>query len=313
MPVRTSTHEIAALSAQIERRRTHRGPFEPWDPDPEVLAGLVAAVEAEGGALVLVDGESRGALAELVAEGDRVQFADPRWRRELAAWMHSPRDHDGLPIPALKLPMTRMVVSAVDLGASTGRSDRSLALDAPVVAVLTTLYDDAASWLAAGQALQRLLLVASAAGLHVGYLNQPCQVADLRPRLAELIGTDHYPQVVLRIGRASAPDGVQRRRPTEEVLTDVAPTPFPDASEGEPVSRRGFLRRAGIGAATAFVVADGLVAYRAYDQGVLAEGEGPAFEAWDAWKTATGTEALVGAAILAANAHNTQPWLFAIG
>jgi len=47
------------------------------------------------------------------------------------------------------------------------------------------------------------------------------------------------------------------------------------------VSRRSFLRRAGLGAATAFVLADAAVAYRAYYQGVLAEKRGPAFDAWD--------------------------------
>jgi hypothetical protein len=52
------------------------------------------------------------------------------------------------------------------------------------------------------------------------------------------------------------------------------------------------------------------VAYRAYDQGVMAEGDGPAFDAWTAWRDKTGPEALVAAAILAANAHNSQPWLF---
>ncbi len=55
------------------------------------------------------------------------------------------------------------------------------------------------------------------------------------------------------------------------------------ADEGGPVGmpRRSFLRRVGVGAATAFVVADVAIAYRAYDQGVLAEGQGPAFDAWN--------------------------------
>lgn len=91
----------------------------------------------------------------------------------------------------------------------------------------------------------------------------------------------------------------------------IAPAPAPDPRDE--MSRRAFLRRVGVGAATALVVADGLLAYRAYDQGVLAEGTGPAFEAWRTWRDGDGPEALVGAAILAASAHNTQPWAFAVG
>ncbi len=76
--------------------------------------------------------------------------------------------------------------------------------------------------------------------------------------------------------------------------------------------RRTFMQRLGLKAATVFVIADGVVAYRAWDQGVLSESEGPAFEALEQWRSFDGPEAAVAAAVLAASAHNTQPWAFAI-
>ena len=88
----------------------------------------------------------------------------------------------------------------------------------------------------------------------------------------------------------------------------VEPAPAPKPG----ISRRSFLRRVGIGAATAFVIADAGLAYRAYDQGVLSEGRGPAFDPLRAWPGLRGPEAVVGAAILAANAHNSQPWRFVV-
>jgi hypothetical protein len=78
------------------------------------------------------------------------------------------------------------------------------------------------------------------------------------------------------------------------------------------LSRSSFLRRVALSAATVFVVADGVVAYRAYDQGVLSEGRGPAFRAVEDWRSFSGPKALVAAAVLASSAHNTQPWLFAV-
>ncbi|MGV8909467.1 MAG: hypothetical protein ACOH1Y_10830 [Propionicimonas sp.] len=78
------------------------------------------------------------------------------------------------------------------------------------------------------------------------------------------------------------------------------------------LARRSFLRRVGIGAATAFVIADAGFAYRAYDQGVFSDGRGPAFDPLLRWPHLSGTEAIVGSAILAANAHNSQPWAFGI-
>ena len=79
-----------------------------------------------------------------------------------------------------------------------------------------------------------------------------------------------------------------------------------------PLSRRSVLRGIGLGAVTLIVVADAGLAYRAYDQGVFSGGRGPAFDPWRAWDGLTGPEAVVGAAVLAANAHNSQPWMFAV-
>jgi hypothetical protein len=50
--------------------------------------------------------------------------------------------------------------------------------------------------------------------------------------------------------------------------------------------------------------------------GVFSSGQGPAYEPWKDWKTESeegaGPLSLVASAILAANAHNTQPWLFVV-
>jgi hypothetical protein len=76
------------------------------------------------------------------------------------------------------------------------------------------------------------------------------------------------------------------------------------------VKRRDFVR--GATAASVLVLAGGV--WRARERGVFSSGEGPAYEAWKNWRSdASGVPmALVRAAILAANPHNTQPWLFRV-
>ncbi len=65
----------------------------------------------------------------------------------------------------------------------------------------------------------------------------------------------------------------------------------------------------------ATVLVAGGVVYRGFDRGAFSTSAGPAYAPWDDWKRAEqGTPmALVHSAILAANPHNTQPWLFAVG
>ncbi len=65
-------------------------------------------------------------------------------------------------------------------------------------------------------------------------------------------------------------------------------------------------------AGTVLVVATGGVGYRAYDEGVFQTGEGGAYDAWRDWNQQRGPMALVAAAILAANPHNSQPWVFRV-
>lgn len=78
-------------------------------------------------------------------------------------------------------------------------------------------------------------------------------------------------------------------------------------------SRRAFLGMVGAGVGT---LAVGGLTWKAVEGGVFATGTGPAYAAWDALDAldapGDATLALVNAAILAANAHNTQPWLFRV-
>jgi len=102
-----------------------------------------------------------------------------------------------------------------------------------------------------------------------------------------------------------------------EERPEVASRPLPPMDQpppaAEPMSRGSFLRRVGLGAGTLAVVGAGALGYRAYDQGVLEVGDGPAYEAWSRWDAGKGLLPLVGAATLAPSPHNAQAWLFGVG
>lgn len=222
---------LEALFAAIPSRRTYRRAFEPGDVFPVLVEEFERDAKREGAVFIpLVDEGRRQQLVELVAEGDRRQFASAAFRRELAAWMHwnRTRSRDGLPGYALEMGELEALVGPLavrtfDLGEGRAAKDRELADHSPLLAVIATPHDTPADWLAAGQALSRVLLRGAANGVGASYLNQPVEVAELRSVLAAALGTVFVPQLVLRMGLV--PPEVPRptpRRPAADVLISPA-------------------------------------------------------------------------------------------
>lgn len=215
----SDAHGDAALAGEIGRRRTLRTRFDDRAVPPAVLRDLLRAVEDEGAWAVVVDDEpQRQAVAALVSEGDAMQWASPHWRRELAQWMHPRRRGDGLALAGIAAPLAQVVVRTVDMGTGVGAKDHALAESSPLLLAIGTSGDGSEDWLRAGQALERLLLVACGHGLQAGYLNQPLQLPPLRHRLQHLLGHDGFPQLLLRLGYCDDPGEASPRRPLEAVL-----------------------------------------------------------------------------------------------
>jgi nitroreductase len=202
----------AELSALTGSRHTYRRSFDKTHVDDEIVAELCAAARTEGAWLRRLVGEQVNEAAALVARGGAAQWADRRWREELAQWMRPRRSGDGLTLPGVVAPLARMVVRNIDMGKAVAARDRRLAQESPVLAILGTAGDTRRDWLAAGQALERVLLTARRWGLQASFLNQPVQVSALRSRLQQLAATTGFPQMLIRLGVPSEEPGATPRR-----------------------------------------------------------------------------------------------------
>lgn len=204
----------------LSRRRTTRAPLSP-PPSLQALDNLIPST-TQGVTFTPIGAPDRAEIAELVARGDRSQFADPRWRRELAHWMHPRRRGDGLVVSEIVGLATRAVVTAFDLGKSTAGTGNDMAQAAPMLILVTTERDDAEAWLHTGKILQQFLLTAASRGLMAGYLNQPCQVPELRSQLRQAAPTAGFPQLLIRVGSPTDQAPTTPRRPIDDVLLEPA-------------------------------------------------------------------------------------------
>jgi nitroreductase len=154
-----------ALFEAIPRRRTMREPFEGRELPADLVHELEQFAEREGAWLAIIEPDERREVAALVDEGDRIQAADQRFRRELAAWFrpNSTTSRDGIPGYAFGMGdlfsrVGALVLRSVNWGSYQARKDLELLERTRLLAVLGTTGDSAREWLAAGQALGYILL-----------------------------------------------------------------------------------------------------------------------------------------------------------
>lgn len=210
----------ADLCTAIYARHTYRKGFAPTPVSSAVVDALVAAAHEEHAALHMLSTDAqRAAVAALISQGDSQQWADPEWRRELANWLNPKRKGDGLPIAAFTAPITQFAVRSFDMGERVAARDREALHESPLLTVLATARDDVSSWLHAGQALERMLLTAQTNGVQASFLNQPIQVATLRPKLREIAGAHGVPQMLIRWGVPLEELPATPRRAVDAVMT----------------------------------------------------------------------------------------------
>ena len=143
---------------------------------------------------------------------DRVLNRNAEYRAELAAWTRlDDVSGDGVPVVAGgPSPEPHDLLAQRDFGGRPRAPGRDFEAE-PLVAVLGTVGDTPIDQLVAGQALQRVLLTGTDAGLATSLLSQPIEVPSARERLRTALGRSGSPQMVIRIGYGEPASGTPRR------------------------------------------------------------------------------------------------------
>ncbi|MCW3818376.1 nitroreductase [Micromonospora sp. DR5-3] len=215
---RRPTPAEQSLYTAIGRRFSNRAPFWP-DPVPaEARWRLAEAARAEQCWLELVIGTSPvNALAEIARSAHRVLERDPAYVAERAEWIRGEPSPDGVPATAAgPRSEPQDLLPQRDFGGRHRTPGRDFEPE-PLVAVLGAAGNTATDQVIAGQALQRVLLTATDAGLSVSLISQPIEVPGAREALRLSLGRFGTPQMVMRIGYGQ-PGSATPRRPVGEVL-----------------------------------------------------------------------------------------------
>lgn len=215
---------LAGLHPAVRNRHTSRSPFTERQIPENLRAALTESAAQEGAQLTFLTAPHRETVLDLIMHAEGYNRMDDGREAEQRRWTHDtaaePAVDDGVPDYAFG---PRKRAGSAPLRDFAGRGtapDRSYAdfEERPQLASLSTMGDTPADWLRAGQALERVLLLATLQGLAGSFATQPVEWPDLRWILRDpQYGAGHV-HMILRLGYG--PQGPRTpRRPVDQVLT----------------------------------------------------------------------------------------------
>ncbi|MFD6446846.1 Acg family FMN-binding oxidoreductase [Promicromonospora sp. NPDC060204] len=208
------------LAVAIARRTTSRVPFDDQPLFTDALLAIGQAARDEGAELrpVQPSEPARAEVMTLVRRAEALAAEDPATRGEELAWTATDADRaDGIPAELLG-------PAAVDDGAPVRRflASRGSAQfeQHSTMALLSTPGDSPRDWVAAGQALEHVLLVAITYFVHASFATTVLENPTTRHDLRRVLSLDEAPQMLMRLGYSSLPRHAPRRT-EEEILREA--------------------------------------------------------------------------------------------
>ncbi|HSI60997.1 MAG TPA: Tat pathway signal protein [Ideonella sp.] len=224
------TRAVASpLFGAITERQCTRGDYDGQPLSAQELGLLERAGSAAGvRVLMLTERPALEKVLGFVTAGNTSQMSDPAFLEELKAWIRFSADEatrtgDGLYAGASGNPsMPRWLGSPLldvffTVRTENERYARQIRNSAGI-AVFVAETADAAHWVEVGRCYERFALQATALGIRNAFVNQPVEVAALRPQFASALGLGALrPDLVVRFGRGPATPWAMRR-PVQAVV-----------------------------------------------------------------------------------------------
>lgn len=224
--------EPDTLFTQIEKRQTNRNVYKSQIIGEKILNDCLSVLPEskdicsyywENGS------ETYEIVKQFVLEGNVLQMDNEMFVKELKSWMRfnkkeSMDKKDGLGYDVFGAPnlpafIAKPAISSFLNSKKQNKGDLKKIESSSHFVLFTTTGNAIPDWIALGRTMQRFLLKTTAHGIAHAYMNQPCEVEELRAKLKEqLLANNAYPQILLRIGYAKQAPYAKRKRVDEVII-----------------------------------------------------------------------------------------------
>jgi hypothetical protein len=211
------------LFEAIPDRQSTRAKYDGQPLSNEDLKLLEKAASGDGmNLIVLTEKQAMEKVLEYVVAGNTAQMNDSSFVKELKSWIRfneqeAVRQGDGLFAKSSGNPTAPHWLGSILFDqfftpkAENEKYTQQIRSSAGI-AIFVADANTKSHWIGAGRAYQRFALQATALGIRTAFLNQPVEVATLRPQFANHLNiNDRRPDLVVRFGRgAKMPSSLRR-------------------------------------------------------------------------------------------------------
>jgi len=215
-----------SLINSIITRINARGFFEDKVIEKSILNKIQQTIK-DGGYLdninihFLENREKIQKLAVLTAEGLKMAYRNPKFRKEMSGWMNNSlsRRKQGLPGFALKMPfllsfIIPTLVRYKDIGPVLAGKNFDSINSAPLLLAITSNENNPLTWLKTGRLAERLMLEFNSKRLNTSIFVASVEMGDLYKQVQEVVGTKEIPQFLFAAGKI---DSLHKFTPRHEL------------------------------------------------------------------------------------------------
>jgi nitroreductase len=222
-PATWSSPNTEALEI-ILRRKTNRSDYKTEELDATSLptSGFNPATITTS---IIQDSAIRSEIGKLFSKADLL-LMNKQFKKELATWVHHnwtnrptgmPAGVQGLPGPVSLA--AKFILSHAPIEKDQAKKDDRQVAHAPLLAIVSGVNDEPATWLEAGRVFERICLQATASGFDSAPLASIVEADETREALQKLLKTPNLPLALLRIGHATKSMPHAPRLKAEEVTS----------------------------------------------------------------------------------------------
>jgi hypothetical protein len=213
----------------IQHRQSTRSQYDGRKIPAEDLEKLKRASQQNQVSFILfIQDEDIEPIIDFVKEGNRLQFRNQSFVRELISWIRFNKKHalatcDGLNSASMGLPYIprwfgKFILNNLATPDGEAKKCEKLIRGSSGLALFIAQTNHKEAWINVGRSFERVVLKATALNIKHAHMNMPCEEVEVRKKLQQHLGLKHeQPLLLLRIGYAK-PMPESFRRPVEAVL-----------------------------------------------------------------------------------------------